>query len=137
MRKIVIGFWKKWSTSYYQSLVKYHRWRLRTRNAEHGEVVLVLDKEDQKGKFTIGIIASVKKDSDDVVRKVTIKYNLAQPKDKVEYKAMPYKYAERKVRGLALVITAQERKDVVGIILDDIRFDNKCDVFVFVFVYIC
>ena len=128
MRKMVIEFWKKWSSSYYQSLVKYHRWRLRERNAEPGDVILVLDKEGQKGKFTLGIIASVKKDSDDIVRKVTIKYKLAQPKDKVEYQTMPYKYAERNVRGLALVVTAQERKDIEEVDLDEIRFKKRNDV---------
>ena len=106
MQRMVTEFWKRWSTSYYQSLVKYHKWRLKTRNAEPGDVVLVLDKEGPKGKFSLGIIASVKKDDDDVVRKVTVKYKLAQPKDKVDYQAKPYKYAERNVRGLALVVTA-------------------------------
>ena len=109
-------------------MVKYHKWRLRTRNAEPGDVVLVLDKEGPKGKFTLGIIASVKKDDDDVVRKVTVKYKLAQPKDQVDYQAKPYKYAERNVRGLALIVTAQERKDVEGIEVDEIRFDKNIEV---------
>ena len=28
IRRIVDEFWSRWSTSYYQTLVKYHRWRL-------------------------------------------------------------------------------------------------------------
>ena len=88
----------------------------------------MLDKEGPKGKFTLGIIASVKKDDDDVVRKVTVKYKLAQPKDQVDYQAKPYKYAERNVRGLALIVTAQERKDVEGIDVDEIRFDKNIEV---------
>ena len=127
MQRMVTEFWKKWSTSYYQSLVKYHKWRLKTRNAEPGDVVLVLDKEGPKGKFSLGIIASVKKDDDDVVRKVTVKYKLAQPKDKVDYQARPYKYAERNVRGLALVVTAQERNEIEGIDVDNCRFNKNVD----------
>ena len=73
LRRLVNEFWKKWSQSYYQSLVKYHRWRLRERNCEPGDVVLVLDREGPKGKFTLGLIDSVKTDSDNAVRKVTVK----------------------------------------------------------------
>ena len=110
-------------------MVKYHRWRLRTRNAEPGDdVVIVRDKEGPKGKFTLGITASVKKDEDNIVRKVTVKYKLAQPKDQVDYQAKPYKYAERNVRGLALVVTAQEREEVEGVDVDKIRFDKNIEV---------
>ena len=124
MRRMVDQFWRKWSTSYYQSLVKYHKWRLRERNAEPGDVILVLDREGPKGKFSLGLIDSVKLDPDNVVRKVTIKYKLPQPKDQVEFQPRPYKYAERNVRGLALVVTAQERSEVDDFDLDDARFNN-------------
>ena len=121
IRRLVDEFWKKWSQSYYQSLVKYHKWRLREGNCEPGDVILVLDREGPKGKFTLGIIDSVKLDLDNVVRKVTVKYKLPQKGDTLDLTPMPYKYAERNVRGLALVITAQERKEVEIINIDDLR----------------
>ena len=121
LRRLVNEFWKKWSQSYYQSLVKYHRWRLRERNCEPGDVVLVLDREGPKGKFTLGLIDSVKTDSDNAVRKVTVKYKLPQKGDTMDLVPMPYKFAERNVRGLALVITAQERAEVERVNLDDLR----------------
>ena len=127
MRRLVDEFWKKWSLSYYQSLVKYHKWRLRERNAEPGDVVLVLDREGPKGKFTLGQIDSVKTDPDNVVRKVTIKYKLAQKGDTPDLVPMHYKYAERNVRGLALVVTAQERKEIESIDLDDLRFNKQVE----------
>ena len=74
------------------------------------------------GKFTIGQISSVKTDSDGVVRKVTVKYKLNQPKNTgVNYSESPYKYAERNVRGLALLITAQEKRDTEGVDTDILR----------------
>ena len=74
------------------------------------------------GKFTIGQISSVKTDSDGVVRKVTVKYKLNQPKNiGVNYSESPYKYAERNVRGLALLITAQEKRDTEGVDTDILR----------------
>ena len=107
-----LEFWEKWCNSYYQSLVKYHKWRLKYRNCEVGDVVLVLDKEAPKGKFTLGIIDSVKVDSDGLIRKVTVKYKLPQNGDNLNLNPMHYKYAQRNVRGLALLITAQEREQI-------------------------
>ena len=48
-----------------------------------------------------------------------------QSKDNPDYSSMPYKYAERNVRGLALVVTAQERSDVDNIDLDNVRFNEN------------
>ena len=56
---------------------------------------------------------SLQLDSDGVGRKVTVKYKLNQTKNiGVNYSESPYKYAERNVRGLALLITAQEKRDM-------------------------
>ena len=127
MRKMVLEFWAKWSFAYYHTLVKYNRWRLKYRNCEPGDVVLILDKESPKGKFVLGLIDTVKIDSDQVVRKVTVKYKLPQSGDDLELKHLKYKYGERNVRGLALLVTAQERKiiEVNGNIdIDQVRFQD-------------
>ena len=42
VKKLMDEFWQKWSTSYYQSLVKYHRWKLAKRNAKPDDIVLIL-----------------------------------------------------------------------------------------------
>ena len=123
-------FWERWSNSYYQTLIKYHKWRLRFGNCEVGDVVLVLDKENPKGKFTIGIIDSVKVDDDGLVRKVTVKYKLSQSGEDLQLKLMKYKYAERNVRGLALLLTAAERKDLEkasDVNFDDVRFQDNLE----------
>ena len=114
-------FWTKWSSSYYQQLVKYHKWRLAERNAQVGDVVLILDKEIAKGKFILGIIDSVKVDPDNLVRKVTVKYKLPQKGNTLELQPQVYKYAERNVRGLALIVTAEERRKNEEIQIDDSR----------------
>ena len=44
-----------------------------------------------------------------------------QSKDNPDYSSMPYKYAERNGRGLALVVTDQERSDVDNIDLDNVK----------------
>ena len=125
IQRIISDFWNKWSSSYYQTLVKYHRWRLQTRNAEPGDVILVLDREGTKGKFTLGRISSVKTDSDNIVRKVTIRYKLTQPGLNQDLVPSTYKYAERNVRNLALVVTAQECEEIEAINIDEVRALNR------------
>ena len=126
-QRIIDEFWQKWSTSYYQTLVSYQKWRSRHRDAKVGDVILILDKELDKGKFTTGVIESVKVDPDDVVRTVTVKYKLKQktpktPEEVEKYTPTVTKYAERNVRGLALLVTAEEREEIEKIDLDFLRF---------------
>ena len=125
IQRIISDFWSKWSSSYYQTLVKYHRWRLKTRNAEPGDVILVLDRERPKGKFTLGRISTVQTDADNIVRKVTIKYKLPQSGLNHELVPSAYKYAERNVRNLALVVTAQECEEIEAINIDEVRARSR------------
>ena len=60
-------------------------------------------------------------DDDGVVRKATVKYKLRQSGTNEVLINMPYKYAQRNVRGLALLITAEERNELQEIDLDEVR----------------
>ena len=131
VQRMVEQFAEKWVNSYYQLLAKYHKWKLKERNTKPGDVVLILDKERSKGKFALGIIDSVKVDKDDLVRKATVKYKLPQEGNNLQLKTQPYKYTERNVRGLALVMTAEERQLAettpidVGTVENEAKSDNE------------
>ena len=121
IRRVLGDFWGKWSCSYKLSLVKYHRWRLRSRNAQPGDVVLMLDRES-KGRFTLAEIYTVKEDADKIVRKVTLRYKLPKKTENAEDgSSNPFKFAERNVRNLALVVTREERDTEEPLDLDDLR----------------
>ena len=90
----------------------------------NGDVILVLDRKGHKGKFTLGRISTVKTDSDNIVRKVTI-YKLPQSGLNHDLVLSPYKYAERNVISLALVVTAQECEEIETINIDEIRALNR------------
>ena len=75
-------------------------------------------KKVKKRKFTTGIVDSVKVDPDKVVRKVTVRYKLKQKTGEEEYTPTVTKYVERHVRGLALLVTAEERKNLEEIDVD-------------------
>ena len=121
-QKIIAEFWDKWSSSYFQSLVKFHRWQSKSRNATAGDVVMILDKEAPKGKFIVGIIDSVKVDPDNQVRKVIVKY---KTKSVAANLGNVFKYTQRNVRGLALLIKAEERGELTDLDLDNTRFSTN------------
>ena len=59
------------------------------------------------------------------MRKVTIKYKLPQSGLNHDLVPSTYKYAERNVRNLALVVTAQECEEIETINIDEIRALNR------------
>ena len=120
-QRIIDEFWSKWSNSYMLTLTKYQKWKHGSRNSKPGDVIIMLDKELQKGKFVRGLVDSVKKDSDNYVRKVTIKYRVPQKCPAIEYKPSVFRYTERNVRGLALLMAAEDRKNAENINIDDLR----------------
>ena len=89
------------------------------RNAVPGDVVLILDKESPKGKFVIGTIDSVKEDKDQRVRKVVVKYKLRSATNNF---GSTFKYADRNIRGLALLVKAEERCEDQLVDMDENRF---------------
>ena len=123
-------FWDT-SSSYYHALVKYSKWKQKGRNAEVGDLVLILDKVLGKGQFCRGIIESVKLDPDNIVRKVIVKYKIRNNKGNSESDFKPFeknfKYAERNVRGLAILVTTQERSETEKINLDEVLATESND----------
>ena len=83
---------------------------------------MILDKETPKGKFIIGIIDSVKVDPDNQVRKVIVKY---KTKSVAANLGNVFKYTQRNVRGLALLIKAEERGELTDLDLDNTRFSTN------------
>ena len=102
------------------SLIRFSRWKNAARNAEVKDMVLILATEFSKGKFAVCVIDSVKKDQDKKVRKVVVKYKVRAKKHMKHYK-----YTEKKVRGLALLVTAQERLETETVDMDLKRFDTE------------
>ena len=124
-QRIMDEFWDKWSSSYLQTLTKYHRWQTKHRNVTKGDVIMLLDKEHAKNKFCLGMVDSVKVDTDGQVRRCVVKYKIVSS-DPAKYPTS-FKYVERNVRGLALLIKAEEREDFENHDLDQDRFHAEAN----------
>ena len=82
---------------------------------------MILNKESPKGKFVIGTIDSVKEDKDKRVRKVVVKYKLRSATNNF---GNTFKYADRNVRGLALLVKAEERSGNQVVDIDENKFGD-------------
>ena len=68
-----------------------------------------------------GLVDNAKVDSDKHVRKVTIKYRVPQKCQAIKYKPSVFRYTERNVRGLALLVAAEDKEKTENINVDNLR----------------
>ncbi len=66
-------FWKRWLKEYIPSLQWRQKWFMPERNLEVGDVVFMCNEGFPRGKWPIAKVIEAHKDSDGLVRKVTIR----------------------------------------------------------------
>lgn len=66
-------FWKRWSSSYLQSLQSRKKWPDNIKNVAVGDIVLLREPQLRRVGWPMGIISKVFPSSDDKVRKVEVR----------------------------------------------------------------
>ena len=74
-------FWTKWTQQVTPEKVIRQRWHETGRNVKPGDVVLLHDKTAIKGKYKLGIVSSVKRSLDKLVRSCTVTYTIPFGRD--------------------------------------------------------
>ena len=95
IQRIVDSFWVRWTNDVFQSLVPRKKWSMNRRNVQVNDVVMTVDTNPVRGKWTIGRIVEVHPGSDSKVRNVTVrtpsgKYRRPVTKVSVIYPAEGY-----------------------------------------------
>ena len=73
VQRIVDSFWVRWTTDVFPSLIPRKKWSVDRRNFQVNDVVMTVDTNAVRGKWTIGRITKVHPGSDGKVRNVTLK----------------------------------------------------------------
>jgi hypothetical protein len=73
VQRIVDSFWVRWTTDVFPSLIPRKKWSVDRRNIQVNDVVMTVDTNAVRGKWTIGRITKVHPGSDGKVRNVTLK----------------------------------------------------------------
>ena len=67
------SFWERWTTKYLPTLRKTQKWLKKMRNFSVGDLVLMLEKDTQRGQWAKGLVEEVFPDTEGVVRRVAVR----------------------------------------------------------------
>ena len=65
-------FWSRWRTNYLNGLQTRSKWKKVKRNVQVGDVVLLRERGCKRNFWPVGIVTSVKRSSDNLVRTATV-----------------------------------------------------------------
>ena len=66
-------FWSKWKAEYLTSLQIRQKWQQEKRNVKVGDIVLMVEENEPRCHWPLGIVTKAEKDKDGLVRKVQLK----------------------------------------------------------------
>ena len=72
IQELVLAFWKKWIRDCFPNMVIHPKWHVDIRNMMENDVVLIYDKNLQRGEWKMGIVKKPIVSSDGKVRRVQI-----------------------------------------------------------------
>ena len=94
------SFWKIWIRDYFPSLMIRQKWHTQKRNLKIGDIVLIRDLNAIRGCWQLGQVTTVFPDSNQVIRKVKLKYKIPTNKN--------YSTAIRAVQSLIVLLPVEE-----------------------------
>ncbi len=74
VQQIVDTFWKRWTHEVFPNLVLCPKWHTERRNLQKGDIVLVQDDNELRGKWKKAVVEDATPSTDGKVRHVTIRY---------------------------------------------------------------
>ena len=75
VQKIITAFWNKWTRDFFPSLTVWPKWHTAQRNVKVGDIVLIQDSNQIRGKWKLGrVTQAVSSLRDGFVRNVEIEY---------------------------------------------------------------
>jgi len=99
-------FWKKWMHLVFQEKLLSRTWRKAKRNVAVGDVVYMMEKDDDDEFCRMGIVEEVKEGPDGHIRTATVKYT--NPGGDPQHRSAP-KLAVRPIHKLAVIVPADYR----------------------------
>jgi hypothetical protein len=99
-------FWKKWMHLVFQEKLLSRTWRKVKRNVAVGDVVYMMEKDDDDEFCRMGIVEEVKEGPDGHIRTATVKYT--NPGGDPQHRSAP-KLAVRPIHKLAVIVPVDYR----------------------------
>ena len=108
--QVTSEFWDRWSQEVTPEAVIRQRWHETGRNLQVGDVVLLHDKSELKGKYLLGIVEETRISQDGLVRSCLVGYTIPYSKDPVgRYSGGRRVRVSRSIQRLTLLLPIEEQ----------------------------
>ena len=74
IQSIIDSYWKKWTLCYFPNLIIQQKWHHKRRNIQEGDIVIIADKNLNRGEWKLGRVTEVVPGIDGYVRRISIQY---------------------------------------------------------------
>ena len=117
IQDLVEEWWKKWYCQVFPNLVPAYRWQHKARELMKGDIVLMYDQNEVKGKYKLGRVAEViPSRTDNIVRRAIVQYknvkvdsDLKRAAKGLDLKKLKMKETERPIQSLVVIVPSKER----------------------------
>ena len=112
---IINAFWNRWTRDFFPSLLIKQKWHTCKRDVKVGDIVLIQDSNQVRGKWKLGRVVTANPGKDGKVRKVEIQHKNPVLNEKVQiYKGRGYVTVERPVQRLVVIVPVDEEDELQG-----------------------
>ena len=74
VQSIIDHYWKKWTLCYFPNMIIQHKWHHKVRNVNVGDIVIIADRNLNRGEWKLGRVSDVVRGVDGCVRRVMLQY---------------------------------------------------------------
>ena len=112
-------------------LVVRQKWHERTRNLIPGDLVMICDNTKVKAKYRLGVIQSVKKSTDGVIRTATVRYSIVERGGTLgDCGVVTSVRVKRSVQRLSMIMPVEEQESTLSVeendlVVNVLNADNK------------
>ena len=111
VQQVTEEFWKRWSQEVTPESIIRQKWHETGRNMRPGDVVLIHDKTNIKGKYLLGLVESIDPSKDHLVRSCKISYTVPNAKDPAgTYTGGKKVIVSRSIQRLSLILPVEDQK---------------------------
>ena len=110
IQQVTNDFWVRWTQEVTPAAVVRQKWHETGRNLQVGDIVLIHDKSEIKGKYLLGKVEEARMGSDGLVRSCQVGYTVPNAKDSLgTYSGGRKLSVSRSVQRLTLLLPIEEQ----------------------------
>ena len=126
--QVTSEFWERWSQEVTPEAVIRQRWHETGRNLRVGDLVLLHEKSELKGKYVLGIVEETRMSKDGLVRSCIVGYTIPYNRDPIgRYSGGRRVTVSRSIQRLTLLLPVEEQSSKLVVKDNVVREDVQSE----------